>query len=96
MEVNNTTKINTKEEILEHLIEELEEELEGIKEYENVYNSLVALGLYAEADVIEDIAGDEYKHACALRDMLMEHGADLSHHEKIQKGWECVKAIFDI
>lgn len=89
-------KYNNKEEIVKHLTEELEEELEGIKDYEDVYNSLVALGLYAEADVIEDIAGDEYKHACALRDMLKKHGTDLSHHEKIQKDWDCVKKIFDI
>lgn len=88
--------MKTKEEIIKHLTEELEEELEGIKEYEDVYNSLVAMGLYAEADVIEDIAGDEYNHACALWDMLMKHGADLSHHEKIQKDWECVKKIFNI
>lgn len=88
--------MKTKEEILEHLTEELEDELEGIKEYEDVYNSLVAEGLYAEADVIEDIAGDEYKHAQALWDMLKKHGVDLSHHEKIQKSWECVKKIFNI
>lgn len=89
-------KYNNKEEILKHLTEELDEELEGIKDYEDVYNSLKDMGLHAEADVIEDIAGDEYKHACALWDMLKKHGVDLSHHEKIQKDWECVKRIFNI
>lgn len=88
--------MHNKEKILENLTEELEEELEGIKKYEDVYNSLKAVGLDAEADVIEAIAGDEYKHACALWDMLNEHGVDLSSHEKISKGWECVKKIFNI
>ena len=88
--------MKTKEEIIKELTEQLEEELEGIKEYEELYNSLEALGLHAEADVIEDIAGDEYTHACDLWDMLKKHGVDLSHHEKIQKSWECVKKIFNI
>ena len=89
-------KMYTKEEIIENLTEELADELEGIKNYEDVYNSLIANGLDAEADVIEDIAGDEYKHACALWDMLKKHGADLSSHPTIHNDWECVKKIFDI
>lgn len=88
--------MHNKEEILENLTEELEDELEGIINYEDVYNSLRAKGLDAEADVIEAIAGDEYKHACALWDMLKKHGVDLSGHEKISKDWECVKKIFNI
>ena len=89
-------KMYTKEEILKNLTEELADELKGIKNYEDVYNSLKAIGLDAEADVIEDIAGDEYEHACALWDMLKKHGADLSGHETIAKDWECVKKIFNI
>lgn len=85
-----------KDELIKHLTDELEEELEGIIKYEDVYYSLKALGLDTEADVIEDIAGDEYEHACHLWDMLKKHGADLSHHEKIQTDWESVKKIFKI
>ena len=88
--------MHNKEELLNNLTEELEEELEGIINYEDVYNSLMANGLDAEADVIEDIAGDEYKHACALWDMLKKHGVDLSGHERITEGWERVKKIFNI
>jgi ferritin len=84
------------EELLKHLTEELEEELEGIKKYEDLYNSLKAMGFEYEASIIERIAGEEYKHACAIWDILEEHNVDLSNHEKIQKGWECVKNIFKI
>lgn len=86
----------SKEELIKHLTDELEDELEGIIKYEDVYNSFIALGLTAEARHIESIANDEYKHACILWDILMEHHVDLSKHEKIQKDWDCVKAIFHI
>jgi ferritin len=86
----------SKDELLKHLTDELDEELEGIKDYEDVYHSFVALGLRNEASDIERIANDEYKHACILWDILKEHNVDLTKHEKIQKDWECVKAIFHI
>lgn len=83
-------------ELLKHLTEELEDELEGIKQYEDVYHSFVALGLTEEASYIERIANDEYKHACILRDILEKHNVDLTKHEKIQKDWDCVREIFHI
>lgn len=88
--------MHNNKEIIDTLIEELEEELEGIIHYEDVYNSLKAKGLDAEAKVIEAIATDEYSHACAIWDMLKEHDADLSGHEKIHGDWERVKKIFNI
>lgn len=85
-----------KEELIEKLTEELEDELEGIKEYDEVYESLKAHGMHDEARVIEKIAADEYKHACAIWDMLKDHDVDLTAHEKIQSDWDCVKKIFNI
>lgn len=87
---------HTKEELLEKLTDELEDELEGIKEYDEIYESLKAHGMHDEARMIERIAEDEYKHACAIWDMLKEHDVDLSDHEKIQSDWDCVKKIFNI
>lgn len=86
----------TEEEVIKHLTDELDEELEGIKKYDDVYHSFIALGLHDEARYIEEIANDEYKHACYLWDILKAHGVDLSKHDKIQKNWECVKTIFNI
>lgn len=86
----------TKEELEKRLIEELEDELEGIIEYDKLYESFKAQKMHAEAAVIEDIAVDEYNHACAIWDMLDEWDVDLSEHEKIHSDWECVKKIFDI
>lgn len=88
--------IYSKEELLKHLVDELGEELEGIKKYEDVYNSFVALGLKGEASEIERVATDEYKHACILWDILKKHNVDLTHHDKIQKDWERVQEIFHI
>ena len=86
----------SKEEILKHLTDDLEDELEGIIRYEDIYHSFISHGLHAEAEEIEEIANDEYKHACVLWDILKEHGVDLTRHEKIQRDWDSVKAIFHI
>ena len=85
-----------KEEITEKLIDELEDELEGIISYDKLYDSLVAHKMHEEAEVIESIAGQEYKHACTIWDMLKDHDVDLSEHEEIQSKWDCVKKIFNI
>lgn len=84
------------DELVDVLIDELEDELEGIKKYDKLYDSLVAHKMHDEAEVIESIASDEYKHACAIWDMLKEMDVDLSMHEKIQSDWDCVKKIFNI
>ncbi len=86
----------TKEQLTEELIDDLEDELEGIMLYDKIYNSMIAHGMHSEAKIIERIAEDEYHHACAIWDMLMEMDVDLSEHENIHSNWECVKKIFDI
>ena len=88
--------VYTEEELREKLTDELEDELEGIKEYDKLYDSLKAHKMHEEAEIIESIANDEYKHACALWDLLKDMGVDLSEHEEIQSKWDCVKMIFDI
>lgn len=87
---------HTKEELMDKLIDQLDDELEGIIEYDHLYESLKAHKMYEEAAVIESIAGNEYKHACALWDMLKDHDVDLSEHKEIQSKWDCVKKIFNI
>ena len=89
-------KTYTKDELMKKMVDELEEELEGIIEYDEIYNSFKELGLEVEADEIEQIARDEYDHACAIWDILDHHGCDVSHHTKIQDDWAKVKRIFAI
>ena len=84
------------QELVDVLIDELEDELEGIKEYDKLYESFVAHKMHKEAKVIQSIANDEYKHACAIWDMLNDMDVDLSMHDKIQSDWDCVKKIFNI
>lgn len=86
----------TESELMEKLKEELEDELEGIIEYDHLYNALKAHKMHKEAMVIESIASNEYKHACALWDMLKDLDVDLSDHEDIHTKWETVKTIFNI
>lgn len=85
-----------KDELVRCLIEDLEEELEGIINYEHIYESFKELGLHKEARIIERISADEYDHVVSLWDMLKEHGADLSHHTKIQDMWNEVKKIYSL
>lgn len=85
-----------KDELIKCLTDDLEEELEGIINYEHIYESLKGLGLYREARTIERISADEYDHAVSLWDMLKEHGADLTHHVKIQDMWNEVKKIYSL
>lgn len=85
-----------KEELVRCLTEDLEEELEGIINYEHIHKSFMALGLHKEARTIERIAADEYDHVVSLWDLLKEHGADLTHHTKIQELWSEVKRIYSL
>ena len=86
----------TRDEIVQKLTKELEEELEGILEYNELYNSLVALGCKDEADRIERIASEEYYHAKILQDILWMMNVDVSHHIIINNHWQKVKKIFAI
>lgn len=85
-----------KEELIKCLTDDLEDELEGIVNYEHIYESFMALGLAKEARIIERIAEDEYDHVVSIWDLLKEHGADLTHHEKIQELWKEVKRIYSL
>ena len=86
----------SKEELIKKLTEMLEDELEGIIEYDCMYNSMMELGLYDEAETVEEIANEEYTHAEAMWKMLKKHGVDFSQHHTINHNWEMVKEIFNL
>jgi rubrerythrin len=88
-------KYGNKEELVKKLTEMLEDELDGIIEYDCMYNSMMELGLIDEAEIVEDIANEEYTHAEAMWYMLKKHGVDLSQH-RINEHWQKVKEIFDL
>ena len=85
-----------KEELIKKLTEMLEDELEGIIDYDCIYNSMMELGLYDEAEAVEEIANEEYTHASEMWKMLKAHGVDFSQHHTINSHWEAVKKIFDL
>lgn len=85
----------TKEDIIAHLKAELKEELEGILKYGEMHKHACENGMLTEADMLEDIARDEYTHACAIKSMLEKNGVDLSHHTEYQALWHKVDEAFD-
>lgn len=87
-------KMHTKEEIISHLKDDLQEELEDVLKYGEMHKSLMSLGMVGEADYVEEIARDEYTHACAIKKILEAHDVDVKHSEMRQL-WDKANDAFD-
>jgi bacterioferritin (cytochrome b1) len=80
----------------DRLMASLKEEFADVEKYADIYQALKERGHYDEADVIEEIARDEFTHAEALYDILEDWGYDLSQNPEITNMWHKVKEIFHI
>ena len=87
-------KMHTKEEVIAHLKDDLKEELEDVLKYGEMHKSLMSLGMGDEAYYVEQIARDEYTHACAIKKILEAHDVDVKHSEMIQL-WDKANEAFD-
>lgn len=87
-------KMHTKEEIISHLKDDLKEELEDVLKYGEMHKSLMSVGMVGEADYVEEIARDEYTHACAIKKILEAHDVDVKHSEMRQL-WDKANDAFD-
>ena len=87
-------KHHTKADMLHMLAERLEEELEDVVTYGELYKHLIAHEMYDEADLVEEIARDEYSHATALCEHLKDIG-EYPTDEKYHKLWHEAKMYFD-
>lgn len=59
------------------LCEKLKDELHDVIAYGKLYDELVEAGKHHDAEIIEEIARDEYDHAHAIKRILDRH----KHHE---------------
>jgi rubrerythrin len=66
------------DDLIKRLVVRLKEELTDVETYNELYEYLESHHMYEEADVIEEIARDEFSHADAICDMLKELGYDFS------------------
>lgn len=73
----------------EKLIERLKEELADVATYGELYEQATDTH---DACIFEDIANDEFSHACALQQMI----GDTSDDPEIQEGWAKAKKLFHI
>lgn len=87
-------KMHTKEDIIAHLKDDLKDELEDILKYGEMHKALTSLGMLGEAHYIEEIARDEYTHACAIKKILEAHDVDVKHSEMSQL-WDKAYEAFD-
>lgn len=71
------------------LIERLKEELADVATYGDLYEHAECA---YDARIFEDIANDEFTHACALQQMI----GDTSDDPEIQEGWIKAKRLFHI
>ena len=86
-------KYHNEQEVAQKVLDYVKEELEGICEYNELYESLRAIGLNDEAIDIEKIASDEYRHADKLWRMLGNF--DINVPQTINELWDKVEEIFD-
>jgi rubrerythrin len=90
------TKLHNREELIKCLVARLKEELMDVETYNTLFESLTDHRLYEDADVIEDIARDEFSHAQAIAEILEEHGHDLSDDQELHALWHKAKHAFRV
>ena len=76
-------KLHSKEELQKCFLARLKEELLDVDTYNNLYESLIADGLFEEAEDIEDIANDEFTHARVLWEILEDWGYPLHENTEL-------------
>lgn len=72
------------------LHDRMKEELHDVITYGEIYEEMKAAGMHHDAEIIEDIARDEYDHAHALCKMI--------HHEMDEEAdalWKEARAAFE-
>ena len=84
---------NDNKEVATKVLEHLEGELEDICKYNCLYEMLVEREMYEEAEYIEKIASDEWRHADRLWSMLGKF--DINIPQKIEELWDKVEEIFE-
>lgn len=84
----------TETDMLDMLVEKLEEELEDVVAYGELYKHFVAHEMYDEAELVEDIAREEYSHAEAIC-TLLKNEEHYPHSEKLSHLWYQAKTYFE-
>lgn len=77
-----------KAEILQMLKDHLQRELDDVITYNELYKALLDANEQDMASCIEHIANDEYHHACAIEEMLVDE------HNVYPEKWKTVEEIF--
>lgn len=88
MDIEHSTKCK------EIFVAHLKDELTDVEKYAELYDALEAQGFHDEADDIEEIARDEFKHATIIYDILDDWGYDIHQHHDITMMWHKAKEIF--
>lgn len=88
-------KLYTKEEVLSCLVSKAKEELSDVISYNLLYESLKSHEMCDDAEEIEHIANQEYRHAKTIFELLMERGYDIHDNAEIMSLLRKVKEIFD-
>lgn len=88
-------KLYDDNEITACLISKAKEELEDVISYNLLYKSLDENEMFDDADDIEHIANQEYRHAHIIFELLLERGYDVHDNAEITSLLNKVKEIFD-
>lgn len=73
------------------LHEKMKEELHDVLAYAKLHDELEDEGMHHDAEIIEDLARDEYDHAHALCRMIHHHEMD----EEAKALWKEARAAFE-
>ena len=69
--------MNISTDLMKSLDNRLKDELSDVSTYKNIYDKLISEGQHHAAELIEEIAHDEFTHAHALKKILETHGYDV-------------------
>lgn len=83
------------DELIKHLVTRLKDELGDVETYNKLHCHLKNMHRYEDAELVEEIAHDEFEHAEAIREILEELNYDFSE-PGLELLWQRAYHIFHI
>lgn len=79
----------TTEELIHTLHKRMVDELHDVLGDDEFHDCLRSKGMHEEADLLAEIASDEYEHALAYKKMILHHGGTISEDDEalLTRAW---------
>lgn len=88
--------MKSENDLMRCLADRVKEELHDIDTYNTLYDDLMEAGMEDAAEIIEDIARDEYSHARAIAAVIGDRHPDGQDEANLQSLWAKARVAFGL